>query len=359
MIQIYRDKFAEQKSQFKSLVESQDLTMVKLMQEIKPKFINKNEIIAELTVKIKESKLVEEKKEIGGLKKIIHDELNQIFLAAKERLEKQEIQEKLMQSRVDGTLDLKISSCGSIHPITYTANEVIRIFKSLGFSLRFGPEVESSYYNFTVLNMDKNHPARQMHDTFYLNSKCEKDETRVLRTHTTAVDIKTLLKLGSPLKVISFGKTFRKDQDKTHTPMFHQLEVLHVDKGLSLANLKDLLLKFLSEFFQSDSVKIRMRTSFFPFTEPSLEVDIKYRSGEDGRIIIDEKGDKYMEILGCGMLHPNVLKNANVPEGYRAIAAGVGIERLAMLKYGIDDLREFFKSDIKWLNKNSFLSHLY
>ena len=359
MISKYQGLFEEQKHEFIKLLNDDNLSMVDLMQVIKPKYINKNIILNDINVNLKNAETKEEKQELGRLKKTIIDELNDLFVKKKVEIEERDFLKSLEASAVDITKNSDIPSQGSIHPLTYTANLAIRIFQSYGFSLRFGPEVESSFYNFTVLNMDADHPARQMHDTFYLNSSCDKGEQRVLRTHTTAVDIKTLIDIGSPLKVISFGKTFRKDQDRTHTPMFHQLEILHVDKGLNLSNLKDLILRFLSEFFNSDKVQIRLRSSFFPFTEPSVEVDVKYRLDDEGRVVLDEKADKYMEILGCGVLHPNVTNAAKVPSGYTAIAAGIGVERLAMLKYGIEDLREFFKSNVSWLDKNSFAPNLY
>ena len=260
----------------------------------------------------------------------------------------------------DISLPVQKKPMGSVHPISFVANEITAIFAQYGFSLNTGPEIETDYYNFTALNMHENHPARQMQDTFYMldnvgNNDDSESNKYVLRTHTTAVDIRELKKHGAPMRSISFGKTFRNDSDKTHSPMFHQMEILSVEeKGGSMAQLRSLLLKFLREFFETDDIEIRLRPSFFPFTEPSAEIDIKY-SVVDGNIVLSKTGDKWLEILGCGMLHPKVLENCGVDsEKYTAIAAGMGVERLAMLKYGISDLREFFACDLDWLRKNSF-----
>ena len=209
-----------------------------------------------------------------------------------------------------------------------------------------GPEIESDYYNFDALNIPKDHPARDMHDTFYL------DNGNLLRTHTSPVQVRCMLKDKPPLAFISPGKVYRKDDDSTHLPMFHQIEGLYVDEDVSFAQLKDLMYKICHSLF-GDATKLRFRPSYFPFTEPSAEVDIGYDL-KDGEIIIGE-GDKWLEILGCGMVHPNVLKNVKVnPAKYQGYAFGIGIDRLAMLKYGINDLRAFFDCDYRWLNHFGF-----
>jgi phenylalanyl-tRNA synthetase alpha chain len=212
-----------------------------------------------------------------------------------------------------------------------------------------GPDVENAYNNFTALNTPENHPARDMHDTFYLDEKKQK----LLRTHTSPVQIRTMLKDKPPFKIIAPGRTYRSDSDQTHSPMFHQVEGLHIDKNINMGHLKGCLNYFIKEFFEVDKIKMRFRPSHFPFTEPSAEVDIGYEM-KDGKIVIGE-GNQWLEILGCGMVHPNVLKNVKVdPSKFQGYAFGIGIDRLAMLKYGINDLRAFFDCDYRWLNHFGF-----
>ncbi|MDC3377739.1 phenylalanine--tRNA ligase subunit alpha, partial [Candidatus Pelagibacter ubique] len=219
----------------------------------------------------------------------------------------------------------------------------------IGFSVEEGPDVENEYNNFTALNTPDNHPARDMHDTFYLNDTKE----LLLRTHTSPVQIRTMLSDKPPFKIIAPGRTYRSDSDQTHTPMFHQVEGLHIDKNINMGHLKGCLNYFIKEFFEVDKIKMRFRPSHFPFTEPSAEVDIGYEI-KDGKIVIGE-GDKWLEVLGCGMVHPNVLKNVKVnPDEFQGYAFGIGIDRLAMLKYGINDLRAFFDCDYRWLNHFGF-----
>jgi len=238
---------------------------------------------------------------------------------------------------------------GKIHPVSQVIDEVTSIFSEIGFSVEEGPDVENEYYNFSALNTPENHPARDMHDTFYL----DRSKDLLLRTHTSPVQIRTMLKGKPPFKIIAPGRTYRCDSDQTHSPMFHQLEGLHIDKNINMGHLKGCLYYFVKKFFEVEKVKIRFRPSHFPFTEPSAEVDIGYKI-QDGKIKIGE-GDKWLEILGCGMVHPNVLKNVKVnPKQYQGYAFGVGIDRLAMLKYGINDLRAFFESDIRWLEFYGF-----
>ena len=228
-------------------------------------------------------------------------------------------------------------------------DEISSIFSEIGFSIAEGPDVETEYNNFTALNTPENHPARDMHDTFYL----EKNKKLLLRTHTSPVQIRTMLNGKPPFKIIVPGRTYRSDSDQTHTPMFHQLEGLHIDKDITMGHLKGCLNYFVNEFFEIKNIKMRFRPSHFPFTEPSAEVDIQYKI-KDGKIIIGE-GDKWLEILGCGMVHPNVLNNVKIDtKKFQGFAFGMGIDRLAMLKYGINDLRSFFDSDYRWLNHFGF-----
>lgn len=232
----------------------------------------------------------------------------------------------------------KASSIGSIHPITKIMNLAIQILESLKFECVEGPEIEDDYHNFTALNIPDTHPARAMHDTFYL------EKSLLLRTHTSSVQVRTMDENNPPIRIIAPGKVYRKDSDITHTPMFHQIEGLYVDQNVSFANLKSIINIFLKSFFEKDDLNIRFRPSYFPFTEPSAEVDIEY---------IDNKGNKsWLEILGCGMVHPNVLSMANIDSSiYSGYAFGLGVERLAMLKLGITDLRLFYENDLRFLKQ--------
>ena len=261
------------------------------------------------------------------------------------------LNEKLETEKIDLTLNVE-SKQGTIHPITQVVDEVIEIFGDLDFFVAEGPEVETDYNNFTALNTSENHPARQMHDTFYVKTETD-GMPNVLRTHTSPVQIRSMLEQQPPIRLIAPGKTFRCDNDQTHTPMFHQVEGLVIDEESNMSHLKGCLEIFLKSFFETSELKMRFRPSHFPFTEPSAEVDIGYEI-KDGQIIVGE-GDKWLEILGCGMVHPNVLRNVNVnPSKYQGYAFGIGIDRLAMLKYGINDLRAFFDCDYRWLNHFGF-----
>ena len=264
-------------------------------------------------------------------------------------LSEKEILDKIEKEKIDVTLPEKEFIVGKIHPVSQVIDEISCIFSEIGFSVEEGPDVENDYNNFTALNTPENHPAKDMHDTFYL----DKDMKTLLRTHTSPVQVRTMLKGKPPFKIIAPGRTYRSDSDQTHTPMFHQLEGLHIDENINMGHLKGCLNYFIREFFEIDKIKMRFRPSHFPFTEPSAEVDIGYRL-EKNKIIIGE-GDKWLEILGCGMVHPNVLKNCKVnPKKFQGFAFGIGIDRLAMLKYGINDLRSFFECDYRWLNHYGF-----
>jgi len=233
--------------------------------------------------------------------------------------------------------------------VSQVIDEISSIFSEIGFSVEEGPDIENEHYNFTALNTPDNHPARDMHDTFYLDD----NKKLLLRTHTSPVQVRTMIKSKPPFKIIAPGRTYRSDSDQTHSPMFHQVEGLHIDKNINMGHLKGCLNFFIKSFFEVDKIKMRFRPSHFPFTEPSAEVDIGYEI-KNGKIVIGE-GDKWLEILGCGMVHPNVLKNVNVnPNKYQGYAFGIGIDRLGMLKYGINDLRAFFETDYRWLNHFGF-----
>ena len=290
-----------------------------------------------------------ERKKFASDLNIIKDELQNLIDLKIDEIHNAEINEKLEKEKIDVTLPERTFARGKIHPVSQTIDEISSIFSEIGFSVEEGPDIENEYNNFTALNTPDNHPARDMHDTFYLDDKKEK----LLRTHTSPVQIRTMLKDKPPFKIIAPGRTYRSDSDQTHAPMFHQVEGLHIDKNINMAHLKGCLNYFIKEFFEVKKIKMRFRPSHFPFTEPSAEVDIGYEI-KDGKIVIGE-GDQWLEILGCGMVHPNVLKNVKVdPIQFQGYAFGIGIDRLAMLKYGINDLRAFFDCDYRWLNHFGF-----
>ena len=253
--------------------------------------------------------------------------------ARRERLEAEALEAALAAERLDVTLPGRGQRPGGLHPVTRTLQRVESLFRHAGFEVRRGPEIEDDFHNFTALNIPENHPARAMHDTFYF------PDGRLLRTHTSPVQIRAMLDSGAPIRLIAPGRVYRCDSDQTHTPMFHQVEGLVVDRDISFANLKDVLYGFVASFFERE-VQLRFRPSYFPFTEPSAEVDVLSESG------------RWLEILGCGMVHPNALRNAGVdPEEFTGYAFGMGVERLAMLRYGVDDLRMFFENDLRFLRQ--------
>ena len=316
--------------------------------EIKTNLFGKNGLISSQFKKIG-SISESEKKKFASELNLIKDELQNQINSKINEIQSEEINKKLEKEKVDITLPERTFVRGKIHPVSQTIDEISSIFSEIGFSVEEGPDVENEYNNFTALNTPDNHPARDMHDTFYLDKKKEK----LLRTHTSPVQIRTMLKNKPPFKIIAPGRTYRSDSDQTHSPMFHQVEGLHIDKGITMGHLKGCLNYFIKEFFEVKKIKMRFRPSHFPFTEPSAEVDIGYEIS-DGKIAIGE-GDKWLEILGCGMVHPNVLKNVKVDASkYQGYAFGIGIDRLAMLKYGINDLRAFFDCDYRWLNHFGF-----
>ena len=290
-----------------------------------------------------------ERKQFASDLNIIKDELQDIINFKINEINDAEINEKLEKEKIDITLPERPFVKGKIHPVSQTIDEISSIFSEIGFNVEEGPDVENEYNNFTALNTPDNHPARDMHDTFYLDKKKQK----LLRTHTSPVQIRTMLNNKPPFKIIAPGRTYRSDSDQTHSPMFHQVEGLHIDKNINMGHLKGCLEHFIKEFFEVNKIKMRFRPSHFPFTEPSAEVDIGYEF-KNGKLKIGE-GDQWLEILGCGMVHPNVLKNVKVdPNKFQGYAFGIGIDRLAMLKYGINDLRAFFDCDYRWLNHFGF-----
>jgi len=287
---------------------------------------------------------------INGLK----DAVNSALASRKDALKNAALDQRLNTESVDVTLPVRESpaEAGRIHPISQVIDELTAIFADMGFAVAEGPDIETDDYNFTKLNFPEGHPAREMHDTFYFNPK--PDGSRLLlRTHTSPVQVRTMLSQKPPIRVIIPGRTYRSDSDQTHTPMFHQVEGLVIDKGSNLGHLKWILAEFCKAFFEVDNVNMRFRPSFFPFTEPSLEVDIQCKR-DKGEIRFGE-GEDWLEILGCGMVHPNVLRNCGLdPDEYQGFAWGMGIDRIAMLKYGMPDLRPFFEADMRWLAHYGF-----
>ena len=316
--------------------------------QIKSDLFGKNGLVSSQFKKI--GTIVEsERKKFASDLNVIKDELQDLINLKTDEVENAEINKKLDKEKIDITLPERPFVRGKIHPVSQTIDEISSIFSEIGFSVEEGPDVENEYNNFTALNTPDNHPARDMHDTFYLDEKKQK----LLRTHTSPVQIRTMLKDKPPFKIIAPGRTYRSDSEQTHAPMFHQVEGLHIDKNINMGHLKGCLNYLIKEFFEVDKIKMRFRPSHFPFTEPSAEVDIGYEI-KDGKIIIGE-GNQWLEILGCGMVHPNVLKNVKVdPAKFQGYAFGIGIDRLAMLKYGINDLRAFFDCDYRWLNHFGF-----
>jgi phenylalanyl-tRNA synthetase alpha chain len=316
--------------------------------EIKSNLFGKNGLVSSQFKRIGSIEENERKKFASDLN-VIKDELQDLINYKINEIQNEEINKKLEKEKIDVTLPERTFVRGKIHPVSQTIDEISSIFSEIGFNVEEGPDVENEYNNFTALNTPDNHPARDMHDTFYLDEKKEK----LLRTHTSPVQIRTMLNAKPPFKIIAPGRTYRSDSDQTHAPMFHQVEGLHIDKDINMGHLKGCLNYFIKEFFEVKKIKMRFRPSHFPFTEPSAEVDIGYEL-KDGKIIIGE-GDQWLEILGCGMVHPNVLKNVKVdPTKFQGYAFGIGIDRLAMLKYGINDLRAFFDCDYRWLNHFGF-----
>lgn len=295
----------------------------------------------------------EERKAFGAAVNSVKERLTIALDKRKEVLEAEALNAALIQEELDITFPIRSRPLGYIHPVSRVIQECTSILSAMGFEVKEGPEIEDDFHNFTALNVPQDHPARQMQDTFYLNAKDHHDKPLLLRTHTSSVQIRSMIGNKPPFKFITTGRVYRSDYDVTHTPMFHQIEGVYIDKRIHMGHLKGCLNEFLRQFFELDTVPLRFRPSFFPFTEPSAEVDIGCARTKE-RVVIGA-GSDWLEILGCGMVHPSVLKNIDVdPEEYQGFAFGVGVERLAMLKYGAPDLRAFFESDIRWLSHYGF-----
>ncbi|HSI24009.1 MAG TPA: phenylalanine--tRNA ligase subunit alpha [Methylotenera sp.] len=275
----------------------------------------------------------EERPAVGAAINVVKQAVEAALNARREAILNAAQAQQLAQESIDVTLPARAQSQGGLHPVTLTLQRIEQLFHSIGFDVATGPEIETDFYNFTALNIPENHPARAMHDTFYV------DDSNVLRTHTSPVQIHYMEDKAPPLKIIAPGRVYRVDSDATHSPMFHQVEGLWVDENISFANLKGVVQDFLQKFFERDDLTVRFRPSFFPFTEPSAEMDMSWNGG-------------WLEIGGCGMVHPEVFKHVNIDsERYRGFAFGLGVERLAMLRYGVNDLRHFFNNDLRFLSQ--------
>ncbi len=296
----------------------------------------------------------EDRQTAGPALNALKTEINAALAARKQALADAALDARLREEWLDVTLPARPRRTGSIHPVSQVTEEVTAIFADMGFAVAEGPQIESDWYNFDALNIPSHHPARAEMDTFYTHRGDGDDRPpHVLRTHTSPVQIRTMQAQGAPLRVIAPGRVYRADYDQTHTPMFHQVEGLAIDRDISMANLKWVLEEFVKAFFEVDDVELRFRASHFPFTEPSAEVDIRC-SWSGGTLKVGE-GDDWLEILGSGMVHPKVLEAGNIdPDTWQGFAFGMGIDRIAMLKYGIPDLRAFFESDLRWLRHYGF-----
>lgn len=296
----------------------------------------------------------EEGPKIQGLRALVADAIAERKIA----LDDAELEHRLAAEVLDLTLPATDMPRGSVHPVSQVMDELAEIFADLGFAVKTGPEIEDEWHNFSALNMPESHPARAMHDTFYFPDHDAERRRMLLRTHTSPVQIRTMMAEGAPVRIIAPGRVYRSDSDATHTPMFHQVEGLVIDKGIHLGHLKWTLETFLKAFFERDDIVLRLRPSYFPFTEPSVEVDVGF-AVENGRRILGGSGDApghaWMELLGSGMVNRRVLEMSGLdPDEWQGFAFGVGVDRLAMLKYGMDDLRAFFDGDIRWLRHYGF-----
>ena len=308
-------------------------TKIHDLDQVKAKYLGRGSAMHAIMATLRDA-TPEYRKQIGELANTFKHKLEELLVGQKEAILLAELEYKLSAETIDVTLPGRGGACGALHPITLSQERMLQIFKSMGFAIADGPEIETDYYNFAALNIPKNHPARRMQDTFYTEAG------NVLRTHTSPIQIRYTETHTPPIKVIAPGRVYRVDMDATHSPMFHQLEGLWVDKDISFANLKGVMIEFLRSFFARDDLQVRFRASFFPFTEPSAEIDI-----------LSDKGT-WLEVAGCGMVHPNVLQAMKIDAAeYSGFAFGIGIDRFTMLRYGIDDLRLMFENDINFLQQ--------
>ncbi|MDQ4420791.1 phenylalanine--tRNA ligase subunit alpha [Sphingobium sp. DEHP117] len=300
----------------------------------------------------------EERLEKGPPIQDLREGVTAAIAARKAALEEEALNARLASERLDMTLPAEAAPQGSVHPVSQVMDELAEIFADLGFAVATGPEIEDDWRNFTALNIPETHPARAMHDTFYFPDKDAEGRSMLLRTHTSPVQIRTMTTNPPPIRIIAPGRVYRSDSDATHTPMFHQIEGLVIDKGIHLGHLKWTLETFLKAFFERDDITLRLRPSYFPFTEPSVEVDVGYTIEKGQRVIGgsgDAPGGGWMEVLGSGMVHRKVIENCGLdPDEWQGFAFGTGVDRLAMLKYGMNDLRAFFDGDLRWLRHYGF-----
>jgi phenylalanyl-tRNA synthetase alpha chain len=294
----------------------------------------------------------DERREQGPLINGLRDRVSTALNAKKAALEAAELEARLLAGRVDLSLPAPPRRKGAVHPTMQVTDELIAVFAEMGFAVAEGPDIEDDWHNFTALNFPPKHPAREMHDTFFFKPDAN-GERKLLRTHTSPVQVRTMQSQEPPIRIVAPGRVFRCDSDQTHTPMFHQIEGLVIDKGIHMGHLKWTLETFVARFFETDAVTTRFRPHHFPFTEPSAEMDVRCdRSGGEVRI---GQGDDWLEILGCGMVHPNVLRQCGIdPDVWQGFAFGLGVDRMGMLKYGMPDLRDMFASDVRWLEHYGF-----
>jgi phenylalanyl-tRNA synthetase alpha chain len=314
---------------------------LKSIQDYRAQFLGKSSVIQKKMSLLGSLNEAERKKQ-GQEINAIREQITHALQEQTTRLQEQELAQQFARESLDVSIPARPRQHGSIHPITQTTEELIQIFAQYGFEVKDGPSIENTWYNFDALNIPENHPARQMQDSFYLKGK--DGEQKLLRTHTSPIQIRTMEQEQPPHRFIAPGRVYRCDYDVTHTPMFHQIEGMVIDENINMGHLKYIIIDFIKQFFQQNDIEIRFRPSFFPFTEPSAEVDIRMTGS-----------DNWLEVLGCGMVHPNVLRNVGIDQTrYQGFAFGLGIDRFAMLKYGIKDLRQFFEGDMRWLNHYSF-----
>ena len=302
------------------------------LDQVKARFLGKQGALTE-RMKGLGKLTAEQRPAAGALINAAKQQIEALLGSRRDALASEQLQQQLAAEALDVTLPGRGLGQGGLHPVTLTLNRIVELFSSMGFSVADGPEIETDFHNFTALNIPDNHPARAMHDTFYVEGG------DVLRTHTSPIQIRHMLNNQPPLKIIAPGRVYRVDSDATHSPMFHQMEGLWVDEGISFADLKGVVAEFMRRFFERDDMQVRFRPSFFPFTEPSAEIDVSWGKG-------------WLEVGGCGMVHPNVLRNVNIdPERYTGFAFGIGLDRFAMLRYGVNDLRLFFENDLAFLQQ--------
>ncbi|MDR1139609.1 MAG: phenylalanine--tRNA ligase subunit alpha [Rickettsiales bacterium] len=327
----------------KAVSEIEGASSLQDLEKVRLSYLGKKGVIKIYFDDLKKIEDAEKKRDLGAVINVLRNKLDQLIINKENILKAEEINFKLQNEAIDITLPVRPEKIGKIHPLSKVINEVKLIFAHMGFKAVDGPDIEDEFHVFDALNTPSHHPAREEQDTFYLKNKIN-DKRMVLRTHTSSVQIRTMEKAKTfPIKIVAAGRVYRNDFDATHTPMFHQIEGLYVNENVNMGQLKFTIHHFLNKFFGDKGLKIRFRNSFFPFTEPSAEVDISY------------EGSKWIEVLGCGMVHPNVFQNVGIDHTkYNGFAFGIGIERLAMLKYQISDLRNFYDNKISWLNHYGF-----